>query len=572
MLLQLVISNVAIIDKVSIEFGDGLNVLTGETGAGKSIVIDSINAILGERISKELVRTGADKASVEAIFQISADKFEDIFESLGIEAEEDGTLIIQREFNTSGKNICRVNGVLTTVSILKNIGQRLIDVHGQHDNQSLLRTESHINLLDLFSGDKLLTLKKDYDSFLEEYRLKKSKLKEVSGDKNDRERKIDLLKYQIDEIKKAKLKADEEETLEKKRLIMANSEKIINGLNGAYDSLFGGTNSKSSASDYLNSALKDLSNLVAYDSKFSELTSKIEDIYYQMEDVIENIRSHRDETEFEPEILEQIDERIDLIFKLKRKYGATIKDILNYKIKIENELEEIINSEEIALKLESDILAIKKTLFDIAKKMHAERSLAASLLEERIGNELFDLEMKGTNLKVNLEFNEIADFEKEVNFGANGLDKVEFLISTNAGEPLKPLSKIASGGEMSRIMLAIKNILAKVDQVPTLIFDEIDIGISGRAAEKVGEKLVLISRKHQVLCVTHLAQLAAMADCHYLIEKNSSDGATRTSVDKLDEKGRNEEVARIIGGSKISEITIKHAEEMIKHANSLKFN
>ncbi|MCX7710372.1 MAG: DNA repair protein RecN [Clostridia bacterium] len=570
MLLQLQIHNIALIDKVNIELDAGLNVLTGETGAGKSIIIDSINAILGERLSKDLIRTGTEKATVEAVFQVDNTTFSSLFEELGVEPEEDGTLIISREYSVSGKNSCRINGKMVTVSMLKELGQRLIDIHGQHDNQSLLRVDSHIELLDSFGGSSIEGLKQQYLKCLNDYKETKGKLRSLTGDKNDRERKIDLLKYQIDEIKKARLKVGEEEELNKQRILLSNSEKLMGALSNAYEVLYSGNSIKSSASDNINEALAELNSIIKVDERLAVLAKKLEDLSYQLDDVIEEIRDERDNVEFNPELLEQIEERADLIYKLKRKYGSSIEEVLEYCKKIEAELDETIKSEEIIAGLNEQLKLLNKELFTAAEKLHGARLKACEILENRIGQELGDLEMKKAIFKVSIDFDENLDVNGDRKFTAHGLDKVEFLISPNAGEPLKPLSKIASGGEMSRIMLAIKNILANVDHIPTLIFDEIDIGISGIAAQKVGEKLSAISRSHQVLCVTHLAQIASMADTHYLIEKVSSSDKTVTQVNKLDDGKVKHEIARILGGASISEITLKHAEEMLKNASDFK--
>jgi len=570
MLLQLDIHNIAIIDRVSIELGKGLNILTGETGAGKSIIIDSINAILGERVSKDLIRTGKDKARIEAVFQVDNSKLSDIFEELGIEAEEDGTLIISREFTAQGRNTCRINGKIATVSMVRRIGERIIDVHGQHDNQSLLRTESHIGLLDSFAGERIQTLKQKYQEILSRYNKTKSRLKELTGDKYDIERKIDILKYQVDEIKKARLKIGEEEELNRQRLIFSNSEKIISALSNAYEMLCTGNNVWKSASDIINEALSEVNNIARFDEKYLGISGKLEDIIYCLEDVIEEIRRERDQVEYDPDMLEQIEERLDLIHKLKRKYGASIEEVLEFCKNVEKELEEVLQSEELAEELKKELAKLNEELYSVAVQMNHERQKAAKILEDRIGNELADVEMKNAKFKVNIEFDDKVYDNGERKYTSNGLDRVEFLISPNVGEPLKPLSKIASGGEMSRIMLAIKNILANVDSIPTLIFDEIDIGISGRASQKVGEKLSSISKNHQVICVTHLAQIACMADNHYLIEKISDKSSTRTVVKKLSHEESKYEIARILSGAEMSDITVKHAEEMLENARRIK--
>jgi DNA repair protein RecN (Recombination protein N) len=570
LLVQLEIHNIALIDNVTIELDKGLNILTGETGAGKSIIIDSINAILGGRVSKELIRNGKDKASVEAVFQIDSERLGDILESYGVDPEEDGSFIISREFSISGKNICRINGKMATVSMLKEIGERIIDIHGQHDNQSLLRTESHIELLDSFGGEKIYNLRQDYHNLLSEYKNTRNKLKALTGNTGERERKIDLLKFQIDEIKKAKLKVSEEEDLNKQRILFSSSERIVNALSEAYDMLFAGNAVKGSTTDTIGEAISELQSISKIDEKFSNITSKLEDLSYQLEDIIEDIRKERDEVEFSPELLEQIEERLDVIYKLKRKYGTTIEEVLKYYKKISVELDEILRSEELITELQQELKKLSDKLFETATSLYEDRKKAAAILEERISSELNDLEMKKAIFKVSIDFDNSFDENGIRKFASNGLDKVEFLISPNAGEPLKSLSKIASGGEMSRIMLGIKTILANVDKMPTLIFDEIDIGVSGRAAQKVGEKLSVISKGHQVICVTHLAQIACMADQNLLIEKVSDDASTRTLVTTLKEKELQKEIARILGGTSISDITLKHAEEMLENARLLK--
>ncbi|HEX3028253.1 MAG TPA: DNA repair protein RecN, partial [Clostridia bacterium] len=475
MLQQIDIQNFALIGKVSMQIGKGLNLLTGETGAGKSIIIDAINAILGERISKDFIRTGKDKALIEAVFNVKGSRVEARLIDYGIEPEEDGTLIVSREFTAAGKNACRINGKLATVSMLKELGELLIDIHGQHDNQSLLRTESHVVLLDSFSGSKIQSMKSGYREKLSQYKHLKNKLKELSGSPAERERRIDLLKFQIDEIKSARLKSGEEEELNKQRDVLSNSEKIMNSLSSSYELLSTGGRSGSSGIDLLNEALSGLSGITRYDDKYEDLEKRLKDVTYVLDDIIEDIRKERDGMEFTPELLEQVEERIDLIYRLKRKYGGTISEILEYLRNAELELDQILKSEETALEYEKQLKKLDDELYKAANELNRERHAAAEILELKICRELEDLEMKRAQFKVNIEFEGSIDSGKERSYSSNGLDKVEFLISPNAGEPLKPLSKIASGGEMSRIMLAIKTILADCDDMPTLIFDEYDL-------------------------------------------------------------------------------------------------
>lgn len=570
MLIQLDIQNVALIDRINIELGKGLNLLTGETGAGKSIIIDSINAVLGERISKDLIRTGKDRALVEAVFQIDNERFSDIFTEMGLEPEDDGTLILSREINQSGKNICRINGKMATVSILKSFGERIIDIHGQHDNQSLLRVENHLLLLDSFGGEAIQELLRGYSSLLEGYRQTKARLKSISGDIGERDRKADLLKFQIDEIRKAKLKKNEEEDLNKQRTLLANSEKVANSLTSAYGLLFSGNNMKNSAYDNTNEAIAELNSIAKLDERFENIAKRLQDVAYQIDDIIEDIRKEKDGIEYNPGLLEEIDERLDLIYRLKRKYGGSTAEVLEYCIRAEAQLEELHRSEETAVELQKKLTGLDEELFETAGRLHELREAAAGILEDKIGGQLNELEMKRAKFKVDLQFDRNTESGVERKYLPNGLDRVEFLISPNVGEPLKPLARIASGGEMSRIMLAVKTILADVDNIPTLIFDEIDIGISGKASQKVGEKLSFISKNHQVLCVTHLAQIACMADRHYLIEKVSEEETTRTFVRKLEDGEVRDELARLMGGSSSSEASVRYAGEMLENARKYK--
>lgn len=570
MLIQLDIRNIALIDKVDMELGKGLNILTGETGAGKSIIIDSINAILGERVSKEIIRTGKDKALVEAVFQVDNTRFADIFEEMGLQPEEDGTLIISREITQSGKNTCRINGKMATVSMLKIIGERIIDIHGQHDNQSLLKIDNHIELLDSFGGEAVQALKQQYMKRLGEYREIKARLRSLSGDRGERERRIDLLKFQIDEIKKARLKKNEEADMNKQRVLLANSEKIVNSLSSAYELIFSGGNIKNAAADNVNEALSEINSLARFDSKFEDMGRRLQDIAYQLDDIAGEIRKERDAAEYNPDLLEALEERLDLIYRLKRKYGGTVSEVLDYCMKIEAQLDEMVKCEEISEILRQKLSEADAGLYETAAALNAGRLKAAGILEGKIGDELDDLEMKRAKFKVDIKFDESRETNGDRKYTQSGLDRVEFLISPNAGEPLKPLAKIASGGEMSRIMLAIKTILADVDKIPTLIFDEIDIGISGKASQKVGEKLSYISKNHQVVCVTHLAQIACMADHHLLIEKVSEKDSTETVVRSLSGEKIRDEIARILGGSATSETSIKYAGEMLNNAKKLK--
>lgn len=564
MLTQLDIQNVALIDKISLEIAPGLNVLTGETGAGKSIMIDSINAVLGERVSKDIIRNGKDKAIIEAIFDYQNPEIGRILDESGIDSE-DGSLILSREISLSGKNTCRINGRLVNVALLKQVGELLLDIHGQHDNQSLLKTESHINLLDAFGGSSIEMLKAEYISLFTEFKTLKARLQSLAGDKGEMARRMDMLNFQIEEIANAKLKKGEDEALFNKRVILANSEKIMSSIVKACELLNEGSNTGKSALYNSNKALQELSSILKYDNELAPISEKLESVIYQLEDVCEDLRSKRESAEFNPDELSHIDERLDIISRLKRKYGATVEEILVFWDKCRAEYDELQQSEGLVAELNKQLEALNSKLFDSAVKLHAAREKSAMVLEKNITAELENLEMKNSSFKVSIGFSD----ENRV-FTKNGLDSVEFLISSNAGEPLKPLSKIASGGEMSRIMLAIKTILANVDDIPTLIFDEIDTGISGKAAQKVGEKLAFISKNHQVLCVTHLSQLACMADNHLFIEKKINGDSTYTSVRYLKREERLQEIARIIGGSDVTTLALKHTEELLEAADIFK--
>lgn len=559
MLGRLTIKNIALIDNIDVDFYKGLNVLTGETGAGKSIIIDSINAVLGSRVSKDLIRTGQEKAIVEAFFEIRDQKVITFLQENELEDSDLG-LVISREFNTQGKNVCRINGRVVSLSMLKELGEFLIDIHGQHDNQSLLNSNTHIDLLDNFGGEKLSKVKEDYLELYKKSKEINQKISQLGGDQRERERRVDLLKFQLDEIESMKLKFGEDEELEHKSNIMRNAEKMVSGIEEAYDILSSGAN-RGAIIDGLNIVLKDLTNIQKYDSEIEHVVEKLNNIYYLIEDVVADIRNYKEELQFDPKELDSIGARLDAIYKLKRKYGNTIKEILDYSDDIKAELEGLENSQEKIECLGKELEVVDSEMRTKARELSAQRKVTASELEKKVILELEDLEMKKTQFRVNFE---IGDFNTK------GIDKVEFLISPNAGEDLKPLSKIASGGEMSRIMLAIKTILTRVDKIPTLIFDEIDIGISGKTAQMVGQKLSYISKNHQVLCVTHLSQIAAMADEHYLIEKNSKDNLTTTLIIKLNSEQKKHEIARILGGVEITETTLLHAQEMLDMAQQRK--
>ena len=570
MLTKLLIQNIALIDKIEIDFGSGLNILTGETGAGKSIVIDSITAIIGGRISKDLIRSGAEKAVVEGLFLINCEDKKKELQNIGFELEEDNVLLVVRELYQNGKNICRINGRMVTVSMLKYLGEILIDIHGQHDNQSLLQTENHIEFLDSFIGENFSRLKEKYSEKFNHLKNLKSELSSMVYNPEERLKKLDLFDFQIKEISRAELKENEEDELTHKKTMFTNAEKVACALSNSYEILTGSNAVNNSIHSLLNKLIKEINQISFIDEKYLNTVDSLEEMSYHIEEISRDIRVWRDSIEFNPQSLETIEERLDLIARLKRKYGKDIGSILLHLANLEKEYEELLNNEEKISALCEKINILKDDLIDICRNMSDKRLKYAKILEAKIENELENLEMKKTRFSVKIEYNKESNPEGMPSFNLNGLDRVEFLISPNLGEAPKPLAKIASGGEMSRIMLAVKTILAKVDKKTTLIFDEIDTGISGKAAQAVGEKLVLISTGHQVICVTHLAHIAAMADIHFSIKKNIKSGRTMTDVNIVEGNEKCEAIAIILGGSSITDITMQHAKQIIDYSNDIK--
>lgn len=531
MLGQLHIKNIGIIDEITINFEDGLNILTGETGAGKSLIIDSISAITGSRMSKDIIKHGESMALVEACF-----------------FRGDETKILTREFYQNGRNICKIDGRMVTLNELKAVGENLIDIHGQHDNQSLLNEKTHLELLDNFCEKEISPLKKEYQDILGEYQDIKAKIKEGYGDPSERARRIDLLKYQKDEIEEACLKEDEEDELNNTRNLILNSEKIARAISESYNTLHDNVLEK------LGNVTKELSTISHIDEKYDKLLQTINDAYYSLNDITYDMTSYLDEIDFDEAKQKEIEERLDLIFSLKRKYGNTIPKILEYLEKISGELDFLENSEEIIKKLETEKIKKEEKLKELSEKIRKIRKKYSKVIEEQVNKELQELEMK----KAYIEFY----FKESQEFLESGLDIVQIMICTNTGEGIKPLSKIASGGELSRVMLALKVVLCQYDDVPTMIFDEIDTGISGQAGKAVAEKMKRIGKTHQVICVTHLPVIAAAGDFNYFIEKQEKNGRTATSINRLNEEQTVKEVARILAGNDISEAVLKHANEI----------
>ena len=547
MLSLLHIENIAVIECADITFDSGFNILTGETGAGKSIVIDAISAILGERAYRDMIRTGTNKASVRAVFT-NVPKLS-WFEDNGV--EYDSETIIQREVHLDGKNICRVNGSLVTVSILRKLGIQLINIHGQHDSASLFDENNHLSFLDAFAENQSLR-----DTYAEKFAAVAKLRKEIERlhmDESEKLRRMETLRYQIDEISKANLQAGEDESLEQRRKILQNAEKLSDGIHSAVECLYGGDDTDGAAS-LLAEAERELARLARYTDAYHELHEKVSDLMYQVQDAAEELRDARDDLSYSADELEQIESRLDIIHRLRRKYGASCEEILAYLENAQKELDEIEFADDHVERLKLKCEMAEKQAWDAAIVLRNNRMSAAKELSERILTELAQLDMPRVQFSCNFTETELT---------AIGADLVAFYMSANAGEALKPLSKVASGGELARIMLAMKNVLAEQDQVATLIFDEVDTGVSGRAAQKVAEKLRSVAKTKQVLCVTHLPQLAALANTHLLIAKEERDGRTYTTVTPLDLEGRKRELARIIGGASITETTLKSAEEML---------
>ena len=547
MLSLLHIENIAVIECADITFDSGFNILTGETGAGKSIVIDAISAILGERAYRDMIRTGTNKASVRAVFT-DVPKLS-WFDENGV--EYDPETIIQREVHLDGKNICRVNGSLVTVSILRKLGIQLINIHGQHDSASLFDENNHLSFLDAFAENQSLR-----DAYAEKFAAVAKLRKEIERlhmDESEKLRRMETLRYQIDEISKANLQVGEDESLEQRRKILQNAEKLSDGIHSAVECLYGGDDTDGAAS-LLAEAERELARLARYTDAYHDLHEKVSDLMYQVQDAAEELRDARDDLSYSADELEQIESRLDIIHRLRRKYGSSCEEILAYLENAQKELDEIEFADDHVERLKLKCEKAEKQAWDAAIALRNNRMSAAEDLSKRILTELAQLDMPRVQFSCNFTETELT---------AIGVDLVAFYMSANAGEALKPLSKVASGGELARIMLAMKNVLAEQDQVATLIFDEVDTGVSGRAAQKVAEKLRSVAKTKQVLCVTHLPQLAALANTHLLIAKAERDGRTYTTVTPLDLEGRKRELARIIGGANITKTTLKSAEEML---------
>ena len=538
MISTLHIKNIGIIDDLSINFNEGFNVLTGETGAGKTLIIDSLGIISGGRFSKEMIRKGEEYSLIEASIFYPQSKY-----------SEDGNIIVSREVYSNGRNSCKINGKLVTVAELRNVMSKIIDIHGQHDNQNLLNSMQHIYYLDSFIGEDIKSIKKEYQEYFNKFNAIKNKLINNYGDDTEKERKLDLLRYQYNEIEIANLKTGEDLDLEEKHSIMMNSEKLKENLEIINENI------NSNAIEYISTSIRCLEKIENYGETYKNKLNELKSIYYELQETARDITNLKDEIDFNKYEIDEVERRLDTIFSLKRKYGNTIDEILEYKDKLENEIKEIENAEEMNNKLKLEQKDVEAKMKNLCNRLQEMRIRYGQVLAEKVNEELKDLEMP--NAKFNIKF------EKEENYTVNGNDKVEFVICTNIGEEYKELVKIASGGEMSRIMLAIKTVLANIDEVPIIVFDEIDTGISGKAAKAVAEKMKIISKKHQILCITHLPAIAAQGESNYYIYKEIKDNKTKTNIKRLNEEETIYEIARISNGD-ITEVAIENAKELRK--------
>ena len=556
MLQLLHIENIAVIERADISFHEGFNALTGETGAGKSIVIDSLGAVLGQRTSRDLIRTGAAKAFVSAEFD-GVDASLPVLAEIGVEPE-DGVLLLQRDLYADGKNVCRANGRPITVAQLRALGTSLLNIHGQHEGTQLLDEEQHMAYLDRFGRvDALL------DRYTERYqavRETQRRLDSLQMDEAEKARRVDMLRHQIAELERAELRAGEEEELLERRSLLRNAEKFMDAFAAADYALSGGDDGVGAAGQLKNAELA-LHSVRALGARFEELCTRLESVYSDVYDLAETVRDLRGELDFSPQELDAVESRADQLYRLKKKYGATVEDMLDYLARSKKELDEIEYADDRIAQLQGTLAKQEKEMTAAARTLSDARKAAAKALEERILQELRELDMN--KVRFSIDFAEKAP-------DANGIDAVRFLMSANVGEELRPIHKIASGGELARIMLALKNVLAEQDHVMTMVFDEVDTGVSGRAAQRVAEKMAKLSRSRQVLCVTHLPQLAAMADTHFSVEKGEEDGRTFTRVVQLDRAQRRAELARLTGGSEVTETQLRGAEELLSAAEGFK--
>lgn len=565
MLRELSIRNLAVIEQVSVNYHEGFHVLTGETGAGKSILIDALSLVIGGRGSSDMVRYGCDKAEIEALFDVCPDhRLWSVLSALGIDADPEEMLVVRRELSAQGKSVSRINGQIVNLSMLRQAGEYLVNIHGQHEHQSLLRTDQHLEWLDMYAGDTLAEKKRAYQEAYRQYQQTRTKLRDLEDSSRQNMQMLDLYRFQVEEIAAAKLKVGEDEALQEERRKLSHAERRMEHTSEAYSLLNG-----SKGLDAIRKAISRLEDIRAYDSSVLDpLLEQLQSAYYQAEDVAFQLRDYRDGIESNPERLAVIEDRLDLINGLKRKYGEAIADILAYYEKIATEADKLENRDEHLQALREEERRLSDRATALALGLSELRRHAADRLAKAIEAELKHLQMERTSFKVQLDA--VQGGENGTKLTPQGLDEAVFMLSPNPGEPLKPLNKIASGGEMSRIMLAMKTIFAEIDGVPVLVFDEVDTGVSGRAAQAIAEKMSALSRNCQIFSITHLPQVACMADHHYEIRKTVQGDRTSTSVTELLGEGRVEELARMLGGVEVTSKTRHHAQEMLDLAERQK--
>lgn len=558
MLSLLHIENIALIEAADIQFDPGFNVLTGETGAGKSIVVDSISAVLGERTSRELIRTGAKSALVHAVFA-GIPKLDWLAEN-GIAQQEE--LLLQREIQTDGRNSCRVNGKLVTVTQLRELGRQLLNIHGQHDGQQLLDPACHLGYLDRFGHTQPIL--EEYQKVFRELSALRRQISALEMDEAERSRRVDTLTYQIKELERAELKPGEDEELDQRKKLLRSSGKLMDAVKAAEYALHGDENAQGALSLVID-AENEIRGVARYSEQMSALAETLAQLRSLADDAAERLRDVGEELNFSPEELDELESRLDTLYRLKKKYGATVSDMLEYLERCRKELDQIQFADDTIAQLEKQQEKLRKDALGKAEALSKARKTAAELLERRVQEELSQLDMPKVRFKA--EFSAKAG---EWGLDETGQDEVQFLMSANVGEALKPIQKVASGGELARIMLALKNVLAEDDGIGSLVFDEVDTGVSGRAAQKVAEKMSQVARHKQVLCVTHLPQIAAMADTHFSVEKGERDGRTFTRVNRLEQVARQRELARLIGGTAMTDAILRSAEELLDQAVSYK--
>ncbi|MCM3412507.1 DNA repair protein RecN [Metabacillus litoralis] len=565
MLAELSIKNFAIIESLTVSFERGLTVLTGETGAGKSIIIDAIHLLAGARGSSEFVRYGEKRAELEALFLLD-DTNHPVYlkcEEFGIDVS-DGMIILRRDMSSTGKSICRINGKLVTIAVLREVGQLLVDIHGQHDNQELMNEENHLSLLDQYGGQEVKDALEAYLDVFRHYDGLKKKITQLSENEQEMAHRLDLLQFQLDEIEKAELQPKEDELLQEEKNQISNYEKIYDALQNGYNSLHG----EQKGLDWIGLAMSQLENVGQINSTLKELSETVSNAFYMLEDISYQLRNELESLEFDPGRLNYVEGRLNEINTLKRKYGQSVEEILTYSAKIEEEIDTIQNKDSHITKLQKELQSITEDLSIEAKNLSMIRQKHAKMLIEEIHQELKELYMEKTSFDVNMK--EKRNNVNEIKYTSTGAEEIEFYISTNPGEPLKPLNKTASGGELSRIMLAMKSIFSQHQGITSIIFDEVDTGVSGRVAQAIAEKIYRVSNGSQVLCITHLPQVAAMADTHLYIAKETKSGRTKTSVKPLVEDEKVKEIGRMIAGVEVTELSKEHAKELLLLASSSK--